>query len=307
MLTDDRTPLTLVFISYSREERPYVRRLAAHLREVAGVDVWFDYELDTGDRWDRVVCRKIDECAALILVMTPEAESSHWVGEELARARSRGKRVLPLLLKGSPIFGFQNVQYEDVRGGAMPGDRFVADLREKAGLRPRPPAAPVATKRQPVREVIAIVVVVMVFGVLGVVWWPKLVGGGGSADQQTTVASTTGSTTSPPRTTSSTSVAPVRGDVRCYNNSTIAGLATVVCDDADALGWNVVETGNFSQGKIPTSAVYYRGGTNEEAEARELGDLLRLQVAPRFDAITGAAPGLIVIVTNDYQGPKPAG
>lgn len=88
--------------------------------------------------------------------------------------------------------------------------------------------------------------------------------------------------------------------VRVYNNSLIEGLANKAANDFRGAGWLVVEVSNYSGGTIPTSTVYYRPGTNEEAAARTLGNQFDLRVEPRFPGIAEASPGLIVIVTNDY-------
>jgi len=114
-------------------------------------------------------------------------------------------------------------------------------------------------------------------------------------------------TTEPPPTTQPP--APPVGEpqaakppVRVYNNSTIGGLAARASDDVKKSGWSVVDTGNYSQGQIPTTTVYYRPGTDEEASAKELATVLRARVEARFDGIQSAHAGIIVIVTNDYQG-----
>lgn len=111
----------------------------------------------------------------------------------------------------------------------------------------------------------------------------------------------------PPPATSAAPPAPPappqpepRAPVRVYNNSTITGLAADAAADFRSAGWQVDDTANYSGGIIPTSTVYYRPGTDEEAAARALGNRFKLRVEPRFDGIAGSAPGLIVIVTNDY-------
>ncbi|MGW4215361.1 LytR C-terminal domain-containing protein [Lentzea sp. NPDC004789] len=116
-------------------------------------------------------------------------------------------------------------------------------------------------------------------------------------------------TTNPPAATTTVVPPPpvtqpvaAKAPVRVYNNSTITGLASKASDEVRANGWTVAETGNYSQGTIPTTTVYFRPGTDEEASARELGAVLRARVEPRFDGIQHAAPGIILIVTNDYQG-----
>ncbi len=92
--------------------------------------------------------------------------------------------------------------------------------------------------------------------------------------------------------------------VRVYNNSTTQGLAARASDDVVRAGWEVAEKGNYSQGTIWTTTVYFRPGTDEEASARELARILNARVEERFDGIESAQPGIIVIVTNDYKGPS---
>lgn len=110
-----------------------------------------------------------------------------------------------------------------------------------------------------------------------------------------------------PGTTTTTPPPPVvntpQQSVRVYNNSTTPGLATRVSDDVERAGWQVAEKGNYSSGNIPTTTVYFRPGTDEEAPARELARILNARVEPRFDGIENAKPGIILIVTNDYKGP----
>ncbi|HEX6344098.1 LytR C-terminal domain-containing protein [Umezawaea sp.] len=90
--------------------------------------------------------------------------------------------------------------------------------------------------------------------------------------------------------------------VRVYNNSTISGLAAQAADDVERSGWDVADTGNYSQGQIPTTTVYYRPGTDEEESAKALATVMQARVEARFDGIQGAHDGIIVIVTNDYKG-----
>jgi ATP-dependent Clp protease, protease subunit len=118
-----------VFLSYShRNDSSYVEALAAHLAD-AGVPVWFDREIIVGRRWDHVIKTQLDTCAAVIVVMTPEAEDSTWVSREINYAEARKKPILPLLLRGDPFFRLGNIQYENVTGGSMPSARLIAKLR----------------------------------------------------------------------------------------------------------------------------------------------------------------------------------
>jgi LytR cell envelope-related transcriptional attenuator len=119
-------------------------------------------------------------------------------------------------------------------------------------------------------------------------------------------------TTTTPPTETSPPTRPPGGDgngepgktepVRVYNNSTIPGLAAQAADDLRAVGWQVVEVGNYSGGTIPTTTVYYRPGTAEQDAAEDIADDFGMRVDRRFTGIVDFPTGVLVIVTNDYQG-----
>lgn len=95
--------------------------------------------------------------------------------------------------------------------------------------------------------------------------------------------------------------------VRVYNNSTISGLAARAAADLRADGWNVVEVSNYPYGVIPTTTAFYTPGTDEETAAKALASWFSMKAEPRFEGIQDASPGVIVIVTNDYQGLRAKG
>lgn len=90
--------------------------------------------------------------------------------------------------------------------------------------------------------------------------------------------------------------------VRVYNNSKIKGLADRAARDFRAAGYEVPEIGNFARGVIPTTTVYFRPGTGEEAAAEEAAEHFGARAEPRFEGVGDASPGLIAIITNDYRG-----
>ena len=67
----------------------------------------------------------------MIVVMTPEADSSGWVAREINLAHQHRIPILSLLLRGERFFSLNDLQEEDVRGGALPSSRFLNDLRSK--------------------------------------------------------------------------------------------------------------------------------------------------------------------------------
>lgn len=126
----------------------------------------------------------------------------------------------------------------------------------------------------------------------------------------TTTAPTTTTTTAPTTTVvppPATTQAPTLKStmaVRVYNNSKIKNLAAEAAEDFRGDGFNVVEVGNYPQGVIPTSTVYYSSAPGEQEVATDLAHEFSMKVAPRFSGIAFASPGVIVIVTKDFQTGK---
>ncbi|MBE1465972.1 LytR C-terminal domain-containing protein [Kibdelosporangium phytohabitans] len=77
-------------------------------------------------------------------------------------------------------------------------------------------------------------------------------------------------------------------------------MADRAANDIRGGGWNVVLVGNH-QGRVPVTTVYYRSGTAEEPQAKELAQQFGIRAEPRFDGIKDADPGIIVIVTKEYN------
>jgi hypothetical protein len=135
-------------------------------------------------------------------------------------------------------------------------------------------------------------------------------GAPGTSSSSTTRPPSSSKPSAPPTTGTTTTGQTVPPDgngepaksvpVRVLNNSTIKGLAAKAKNDLMSDGWNVTSTGNYSAGIIPTTTVYYRPGTEEEAAARAIGAAFGMRVEARFDGIKDATAGVIVIVTNDY-------
>ncbi|QRP46718.1 LytR C-terminal domain-containing protein [Amycolatopsis sp. FDAARGOS 1241] len=89
--------------------------------------------------------------------------------------------------------------------------------------------------------------------------------------------------------------------LRVYNNSLVQHLAEQAANDFRGGGWNVAEVGNYSQGVIPHTTAYFRPGTDEEAAAKQLAAEFGFVAEPRFEGIQNSSPGVIVIITKDYQ------
>jgi hypothetical protein len=127
--------LVHVFVSYARQDTDYVDRLVAHLG-AQRIPLWHDRgDINAGDRWERLIAEKVETCSAFVVVMTPAASESHWVGVELQHALTLRKPILPLLRHGTVLFALNTVEYEDVTDGRLPSPRFTGRL---VGLTTRP-------------------------------------------------------------------------------------------------------------------------------------------------------------------------
>ena len=112
------------FITYARTDgHGYVQRLGTHLDDLA-IPNWYDNEIISGERWANVIVERLTGSTVVIVVMTPDGLRSEWVGREIGLAKQQGKPILPLRFYGEPFANLADLQYEDVRSGAMPPEAF---------------------------------------------------------------------------------------------------------------------------------------------------------------------------------------
>jgi serine/threonine protein kinase len=116
---------TQAFVSYASQDRPEVLKRLQMLKPF-GIGFFQDFmQLDPGQRWERELYRKIDDCDLFLLFWSRHAKASVWVRKEAeyARARQGPDRtdppdVLPVILEGPPSPeawpGFDDIQFDDV-------------------------------------------------------------------------------------------------------------------------------------------------------------------------------------------------
>ena len=107
-----------VFISYSRKDSAFARKLAGDL-EKAGYDVWWDLtDLRGGDDWPRVIPAAIESSQYVIVVLSPNSAVSEWVEKEYTQALGLRKKIIPILLKPSPVpFALNTINYVNFAAG----------------------------------------------------------------------------------------------------------------------------------------------------------------------------------------------
>ncbi|GIM94675.1 toll/interleukin-1 receptor domain-containing protein [Paractinoplanes toevensis] len=131
------------FVSYSRKDDAYTRRLIDHIRR-AGLQVWADSGLETGARWQNEIRAKVEGAAAMVVVVSPEAKKSTWVGNEVTLALEREIPVLPVLVVGTEYFGLLHAQHFDATKGQLPDQQFLNRLAAATG--DPPPVVPRDTR-----------------------------------------------------------------------------------------------------------------------------------------------------------------
>jgi WD40 repeat protein len=88
-----------LFVSYSRVDEAFVRRLAAEL-ESRGKDVWVDRDdIRKGADWHATMLAGIEAAKVVVPVLSPDFAASEVCAEEVAYAVDHNKRLVPILLR----------------------------------------------------------------------------------------------------------------------------------------------------------------------------------------------------------------
>src|SRR5436190_5229644 len=86
-----------VFISYSRKDKEFVRRLDEELKR-RHREVWVDWEgIPPGDTWEKTIYGAIEATHTFIFVLTPDSIGSEVCGKEIAHAAANNKRLVPIV------------------------------------------------------------------------------------------------------------------------------------------------------------------------------------------------------------------
>jgi hypothetical protein len=104
VIMSERAKSRHVFLSYSRKDAAFMRRVCDDLR-AEGLIVWTDetgLEPGTPD-WEDAIDEALEQAGCMVVLLSPDAKESRWVGIETARAEARGTPIIPVLLHGDPL------------------------------------------------------------------------------------------------------------------------------------------------------------------------------------------------------------
>jgi len=133
-----------IFISYSRKDIAFARKLAGDL-EKAGYDVWWDLtDLRGGDDWPRVIPAAIESSQYVIVVLSPNSAVSDWVAKEYTQALDLRKKIIPIMLAPSRVpFALNTINYVNFASGDYVEN--LNNLLTALGYTGEPPTKPVTT------------------------------------------------------------------------------------------------------------------------------------------------------------------
>src|SRR5215208_7998470 len=141
-----------IFISYSRTDTDYAHKLAESLQS-RGLHIWIDERLDDHPGRFRKRKKRLNNCDAFIVIMTPNAFASEQVQRELRYARQKLKPIFPLWLEGDePWHSGDSTQFYDVRRDKLPETQFYSALKEVVAPNPPASAPTVREESVPVTE-----------------------------------------------------------------------------------------------------------------------------------------------------------
>src|SRR5512138_3154837 len=159
-----------IFISYSRKDIDFVRKLAGDL-EKAGYDVWWDLtDLRGGDDWPRVIPEAIESSKVVIVVISPNSTVSDWVEKEYTQALGLHKKIIPLMLSRATLpFALNTINYIDFTSNDYVGN--FKHLLTALGYTGEPPvvvppaALPTMLRKYPIPIGIGVLILLVILGI----------------------------------------------------------------------------------------------------------------------------------------------
>ena len=123
-----------IFISYSRADEKFARKLATSLSD-AGADIWIDMEdIPPGMNWSSAIQQGLDVCDVMLLIITPTSMSSKNVGNEWQYYFDNDKEIIPIRwLPTKTHFQLSRLQYVDFHEQTY--ENAIEQLIRRLGLR----------------------------------------------------------------------------------------------------------------------------------------------------------------------------
>ena len=109
-----------IFLSYARTDARKAVRVANAL-EAAGHSVWWDKQLNPGERFSAEIDRALKSADAIVALWSKASIESAWVQDEAGVGRDSGRLVPALLDQVAPPLGFRQYHAVDLSRGRLSG------------------------------------------------------------------------------------------------------------------------------------------------------------------------------------------
>jgi TIR domain len=97
--------MTKIFLSYASDDYPFAHRLREGLKNVS-VEGWMDSaDIAAGEATSKAVRSAMKSSKAVVVLISPKALESSWVGFEIGASEALGKSIIPILIKGPNVGG----------------------------------------------------------------------------------------------------------------------------------------------------------------------------------------------------------
>ena len=129
-----------IFISYSRRDRRFLRRLLVHikpLQEQGLIQLWHDKMILAGDEWKKQIQQAIKSAQVFILLVSADFLASDFIIKEelppiLAAAKDRGALILPVIVGWCMFQETESIsRYQSVNRPSEPLDGLSKSEQEK--------------------------------------------------------------------------------------------------------------------------------------------------------------------------------
>jgi hypothetical protein len=117
MLGEPMPDRSKIFLSYSRTDLRVATALARDLN-AAGIEVWMDKAISVGERWSTAIQKALEECYAMVLVLSPDSMASANVEDEFTYFLDAKKPIVPVMVRETKLhFQLHRLQWIDFTQG----------------------------------------------------------------------------------------------------------------------------------------------------------------------------------------------
>ncbi len=114
----ERPKSVMIFTSYSRQDEVFVNKLAQSLQRdlsASHIQIWLDQlHIPTGAKWDREIQKALNDCKAMLLVLSKHSVDSDNVNDEWNYCMENKKPIIPILKEPCDVpFRLRRLQYVD--------------------------------------------------------------------------------------------------------------------------------------------------------------------------------------------------